>query len=470
MLQDSIKAIQILPKEEQQALRRSVRVDLAGFYTIYMQKETFKPMSAMHIEMFNALQNPDISLMEIMGFRGCAKSTIGALAYPLWAALEHPELYPFIILIYDTAQQASLGIAAIQHELEENAGLKADYGDMKPADNREDWQSKNMVLVNGVRIMAVSRGQKIRGFRHRQHRPKLIIVDDPEDLEWVQSDENRNKTERWFLGEVVPAADARQRKIVLIGNMLHNDSLIARIRRNHLFTVYQYPIVSDDGICLWPEMYPTQKDLETQRDTVRPIAWQREYMLRVAAEEGQDVHEEDIEYYDELPFNDGNHLAHGGDLAISTKESADYTAIVTGEVTYTNKVLEIYVYPHPVIRRMNFHDTIGEMDNIRKSHKMFSEFYVEAVAYQMAAIEEMERRGFSVEAMKPIKDKRSRLRVAARYIKNGTVKFPRTGCEDLLNQLLNFGIEKHDDAVDALVWLILGVVGAGIDEPEVHFI
>jgi hypothetical protein len=38
-------------------------------------------------------------------------------------------------------------------------------------------------------------------------------------------------------------------------------------------------------------------------------------------EEGKDVHPEDIHYYDDPPFDDGNHLAHGVDLAISTKEA-----------------------------------------------------------------------------------------------------------------------------------------------------
>ena len=102
------------------------------------------------------------------------------------------------------------------------------------------------------------------------------------------------------------------------------------------------------------------------------------------------------------------------------------------------------------------------LDNVRKSSVMSSEFFVEAVAYQQAAIEEMERRAFSVEAMHPMKDKRARLRVAARYIKTGVVKFPRHGSEQLLTQLLGFGAEKHDDAVDALVYLILGLVGEGI--------
>jgi hypothetical protein len=38
----------------------------------------------------------------------------------------------------------------------------------------------------------------------------------------------------------------------------------------------------------------------------------------------------------------------------------------------------------------------------------------------------MERRAFAVTPIHPIKDKRARLRVAARYIKTGVVKFPRT--------------------------------------------
>ena len=104
------------------------------------------------------------------------------------------------------------------------------------------------------------------------------------------------------------------------------------------------------------------------------------------------------------------------------------------------------------------------------SYTMSSEFFVEAVAYQQAAIEEMERRAFSVQATHPIKDKRARLRVAARYIKMGVVKFPRAGSEQLMTQLLRFGSEKHDDAVDALVYLILGLVGDGAEEQKLHYV
>lgn len=52
----------------------------------------------------------------------------------------------------------------------------------------------------------------------------------------------------------------------------------------------------------------------------------------------------------------------------------------------------------------------------------------------------------------------------------GIVKFWRHGCEQLLTQLLGFGLAKHDDAVDALVYLILGLVGEEIAPQEVHYV
>ena len=35
----------------------------------------------------------------------------------------------------------------------------------------------NCVLDKGVRILSLSRGQKVRGVKHRQHRPSLVIAD-----------------------------------------------------------------------------------------------------------------------------------------------------------------------------------------------------------------------------------------------------------------------------------------------------
>jgi phage terminase large subunit-like protein len=72
--------------------------------------------------------------------------------------------------------------------------------------------------------------------------------------------------------------------------------------------------------------------------------------------------------------------------------------------------------------------------------------------------------------MHPMKDKRARLYLAVRYIEVGAVKFPGHGCEQFLTQLLGFGGEKHYDAVDALVYSIVELVGEGIAQQEMRYV
>lgn len=467
-------------------IRRAAAKTLKGFCLTYLPHYFPLDLPDYFDELTAALQDHDLKRLEIIGFRGCAKSTTASLALVLWAALEFPQLYPFIIMLADTTAQASINMAAVQHELRENELILRDYGKLKyrkiddprPEPNLEgedDWQKTNCVLENGVRILVRSRGQKVRGLRHRQYRPSLFVADDVEDLDWVRTQENRDKSDRWFRGTVLPSLDEADGRAVVIGNWLHTDGLMARLKNTGLFTVLELPLLREgDGTeferCTWKAKYPSNEAIDAKRQELGDIGFRREMLLQVVPEEGQDVLPEDITYYDDPPFDDGNYLAHGVDLAISTKESADYTAVVSGEVTWPNGRLEIYIQPHPIIRRMTFSDTMTALDNVRHSSVMSSQFFVEAVAYQQAAIEELERRAFAVTPMHPIKDKRARLRVAARYIKNGTVKFPRTGCEQLLTQLLGFGSEKHDDAVDALVYLILGLVGDGIEENRINYV
>lgn len=457
------------------ALRKELRKDFDNFCYIYLSHAFNREPAPFHPEMMASISDPDIPFLEVMGFRGSAKSTIGSWAYPLFAALEQPRLWEFILLISDSNSQASIMIYNLKNELDTNALLKLDYGSINGdyVDDwtleGEDWQKQNMVLSSGVRILARSRGQRVRGLRHKEFRPRLIVVDDPEDLKAINTQELRDKTDRWFTGEVIPAMDAIVKKIVLIGNLLHNDSLIARMSKHRLFKVLAYPLIKE-GVCQWPAMYPTQQALDDTRDLAGFVGWNREYLLQVVPDEGQDVVPDDIQYYDEDPFDDGNYIVRGVDLAISTEQTADYTSVVSGEIAMVEEKATIYVQPNPVIRRMNFRDTMETFDNLRYSTNMSQQWYVEDVQYQRVAIEEMERAAFDVFPVRPTRDKRSRLRVAARYIKNGTVRFPRTGCELLLNQLFGFGIEKHDDAVDALVYMILGAVGEGIAPMKIHYI
>ncbi len=454
-------------------MRRALAKDFRWFCAIYLSHYFKLEPASFHSDLMNTLGDHTKKMLEVIGFRGSAKSTLGSTALILWMSLEHPDLYPFIIPVSDTTTQSKMNMANIKTELDSNWLLRNDYGSIKPTrfeepnpepdlESDEDWQAQNVLLDNGVRILSRSRGQKVRGLRHRQDRPSAIVVDDPEDREWVKQRENRDKTYQWLTGEVLPARDVRRGRVILIGNWLHEDALMGRMKKTGLFEVKEYPLIDGDQLT-WPALFPTQESLDKERQLMGEIAWQREMLMRIVPEEGQIITEKDIRFYDGDASGQLELTGHGVDLAISKKSTADYTTDVVGEVRYDNTQRRYFIYirPRPMNARLNFLEIINHCVAQSKSGGGHV-FFVEDVQFQKAAIEELERNGVGVTAMKPTQDKRARLIIAAPYIKNGTVRFPRVGAEDLLAQLYGFGVESHDDLVDGLSYLIKGLVESGL--------
>jgi predicted phage terminase large subunit-like protein len=450
---------------EDPEMRKAIRKTLKGFCLIYLSHYFYLPPAEFHSEMMDDLNN-SIRFLAIEGFRGSAKSTIAGLGLILYEALEKQE--KFIVPINETDDIARLTIANIRAELQQNELIIQDYGDLiQGSKGTTKFTETNLVLKNGVRIMGRSRGQKIRGLRHRQYRPGLVVIDDPEERERVQKKEYRDKTERWLLGEIMPAIEESKARLIVLGNMLHTDCLMARLKLHPLFEHRSYPLVADDGHVTWLGKYPTKQSLEEQEMKVGRTAWLREYLLKVVPPEGQEVKEEWIQRYKQI---DGQVLnaAVGVDPAISKKETADFTAMVGGVLGEVEGRPKIYVLPNPVNMRLSFHETIQQAKSESAMISFYSlpTFFWEDVAYQKAGIEEAQRQGLPVVPVKVGQDKRARLRAVATFIQNGTVLFPEKGCEDLLAQLLGFGVEDHDDLVDAFVLMVLGLSKQGFGSQE----
>lgn len=453
--------------------RKKAAETLDGFCLVYLPHHFYMTPPDFQPEMMAHAGDHTIQYLLIQGFRGGGKSTVGALGLPLWAALTQSQRYPFIVPIADTATQAGINIANIKTELENNMLIKQDFGNIKgefveawDLEGEEDWQAKNLLLSNGVRILARSRGQKVRGLKHRQYRPRLVPIDDPEDLKWVTTKENRDATEKWLRGEVLPGIDKRSGRVVILANRLHNDALVARLENDDLFTTLKYPVLrpgieSEWERCVWKANFPTPEALAKEKKAAGASGWMREYMLTPVPDEGQEVTEADITYYDSEPVE--TELGISGtalDLAISSKQTADKTAGVSGKTAEIDGHLRIYIQPHPIHGRFDL-NTLKALVQARAAASPLEMFWIEDVAYQKAAILELQRVGLPVEGVPAIGDKRARLKIAATHIKNGTVLFPRHGAEELIQQLLNFGSDEHDDLVDALVYLILELVKAG---------
>lgn len=428
------------------------------YYAHYVKYET----ADFQKEIIHNLEKSATENLYVVAFRGSGKSTMVTTAYPIWAILGKQQK-KFCMIFCQTRIQAKQHMMNIKNELEGNDLLKKDLGPFQ--EESDEWGSYSLVFnKSGARITVASTEQSIRGSRHNEHRPDLIICDDVEDVQSTKTREGRDKTYQWLYGEVIPAGD-RKTRLIIVGNLLHEDSLLMRIKddienKRSRGVFKQYPLLDAEDNCLWLGKYPEAKDIEEQKMSVASeISWQREYLLRIIPSDDQVIYPEWIQFYDELPGT--KHKAYRGtyagvDLAISTKDSADYTAIVSAHVYSRREKMRIYILPNPIKQKLNFPAQVDLMKNFKNTQmpRRQDTLFVESVAYQEALPQMLELNGVEAESVKPKGDKRTRLSLTSTSIKSGIIKFPRHGCEDLIQELVGFGVEKHDDLADAFSLLI----------------
>ena len=437
-------------------------------------------------EIIRLLEINETDSLFVVSFRGSGKSTVITDTYPIWAILGKQQK-KFVIIFCQTQAQAKQHMMNLRRELENNDLLKKDLGPFNEDSN--EWGSQSIVFSNtNARITVASFEQSVRGLRHYEHRPDLIICDDVEDGDSIKTREGRNKTYQWLKGEVIPAG-AQNTRLIVVGNLLHEDSLLMRLKdevENDTIDgkFLYFPLINAKGDCLWPGKYPTKKDIEIEKRKIgNEIIWQREYLLNIIPDDDQVIYPEWIQYYDEIPapieFENGYYsnmeVRIGVDPAISKSNIADYTAMVPGMLYETKDSYRIYILPKIINKRMNFPETVEMCKILNKSYEcdgLSPEFIIEDVAYQKALPQQLEAEGIqNIMTIRPgNQDKRSRLVLTSNLIKTGQVLFPKKGAEELIQQIVHFGVEKHDDLADAFSILVHSVVENKPKVPRLYFI
>lgn len=445
------------------AVRNSFEFFLPVYFNHYMEYKT----ADFHEELFHILSDQTIRMTVIVAFRGSAKSTIITTAYVLWAILGVQQR-KFIVIAGQTEQKARAYLNNIKTELQNNDLLREDLGPFEEERNSLGNATALIIKRLNVKIMITSVSQSVRGARNGPNRPDLIILDDIEDLDSVKTREGRNKTFDWLTGELIPAGDSKRARVIAVGNLLHEDSVLKRLQRKiegnemkSLNPVYrEYPIVDSAGISLWPDKYPTKESVEAERErTMDDIAWHREYLLKIISTTEQVVQPAWLQFYSSLPTQGLSKIVIGIDLAISEKTSADYTAMVVGYVFGYGKNMRIYVQPNPTNARLTFPEQAEHIKALEAVHKQQHHrvmLYIEDVGYQRALVQVLNTSRYNVEGVPTGKtDKGARLRLTTHSIKDGTILFPESGCEELIEQLVGFGKETHDDLADAFAIMVL---------------
>lgn len=429
------------------------------FFHFYFAHYVTYATALFHNEIFNLTQNETLGNFFLVSFRGSGKSSIITTSYPLWAILGKQQK-KFVLILARTQAQAKQYMMSLRNELESNVLLKNDLGPFREISN--EWGSSTLVFSKlNARITAASSEQSIRGMRHNQHRPDLVIGDDVEDIESNKTRESRNKTYEWWTGEVIPIGQTDTR-FVLVGNLLHEDSLLMRIKEGIQQGLLdgilkEYPLIKDDQI-LWPGKYPSMEAIEIQkRKAGNEIAWQREYLLNIVSNEDQPIKREWIQYYDLLPpDNYHSYYATGIDLAISLKDHADYTAMVSAKICGRGENLRICILPNVVNKRMTTQEILEQAKAISASFGR-GKLFIEDNGFQISFVDHLKNKNYLAEGVRSVGDKYGRLASISFLVQSGKVLFPIKGAEVLIQQLLNFGIEKHDDLADAFS-LLLGKI------------
>ncbi len=462
MTNKSINILKLLnesPKKRKELCSRSHLY----FFSWYFRKYCDYKSPDFHKEIFDLTEDISQPLSVITAFRGSGKSTIVNTSFPIWAIIGSPQK-KFIILVGKTQEQAREMLKNVRTELETNMDLRRDLGPFTEV-NESQWNARSLELVNyGAKIMAISMDQSVRGLRYNQHRPDLIICDDLEDLDSVKTQESRDKVCKWFKGELIPMGNENTR-VFVIGNLLHEDSLIKRLESDieegvMTGTYRRYPILDNDRNATWPDRYPDKESIESEKKRIGDErTWKREFELIIVPEEDQIIQPEWINYYEELPdTSDGSYCYVGTyigvDLAVSTASTADYTAMVPVLVYRNVKEKKLYYYVSSAIlnKKMKFPDTFREtstlLDRIGKEKSEVTILF-ESVGTLKGYADIYKLENYIVEEIHVSTDKRSRLSLAAPKVESGQVRFPKKGNDLLINQLIGFGVEKHDDLVDA---------------------
>ena len=160
------------------------------------------------------------------GPRGNAKSTMLALAAPIWYACEPSDDLRYWLIGRGRYSLAERDVDAIRLELESNEAIQEVYGDLRGP----EWNKGCLITSTGVRIEAFGADQNIRGFRWSTPqwgtvRPRVLVLDDLDKD--AASREVRKGLRDWLRGAVRGLSDPRMpMHLLAAGTPIDLDTLI----------------------------------------------------------------------------------------------------------------------------------------------------------------------------------------------------------------------------------------------------
>lgn len=398
--------------------------------------------------------------------RGHAKSTALTHDFGLATALFRVEDY--IVIASATEELAIQHLGDIAMELRDNEEIIRDFQiDSLVTDAKTD------IIVrfkdgHECRFIAKGSGQKMRGIKWRGKRPGLILCDDLEEDEQVESKDRRKKFSRWFNRALVPCL-RRGGKIRVHGTILHEESLLARLMKadNWATRRFKAHLSNDEFVdILWPEMFSEARLRAIRANYINdgdPDGYAQEYL-----NDPRDSTEPYLRREDFLPMSDEDRHAEkrirvGCDFAVSKADQANRTSFTVGG-TRANNVTCI------IDQRVGRWDTaqwIDELFVLQERYNPEAFFVEDGVIWKSispALYREMELRGewLNCFPILPVKDKAVRGRNYQKRMRAGSVRFDKEadwypGFENENLRFTGYSEALLDDQFDSAAILFKGL-------------
>lgn len=264
-------------KAAQKARKAQASLSLDFFCRTYFPHYFAKPSSRLHkyfsqryLDMIQkAFQTGQGDKEANAAPRGNAKSTWGTFGLPLWVAAFRKR--KFALIVSETRSQAESFLSFIKLELETNERLQQDFPELYGEGPK--WTSDQIITRNGVKIQAAGAGQKLRGLRHGNCRPDLVIVDDLENDESVESPDQRKKLENWFFKALMKIGQP-DTVFIVVGTILHYDSLLSRLLVKPGWKGQKFKAVMkwSPAVKLWEEWERIYADISIGKDLAEAAA------------------------------------------------------------------------------------------------------------------------------------------------------------------------------------------------------
>ena len=430
--------------------------------------------------------------------RGEAKSTKVTMEFVLWCVIAELKWYPIIVM--DAFEQAAEMLEAIKAELEANPRLASDFPGAVGAG--KVWRVGVITTASGRKVEAFGSAKKIRGRRHGPHRPDLAVMDDIENDENVNTPSQRDKLQRFVTKGVLnlgPPDDSMD--AILIGTVLHYDSVLARFLKNPLWNrrvfkaIIQWPSRMDlweqfEGLLLQGEtpqageaaamaLYKAQA---AEMDAGSQVSWPAlrplvKLMIK-RAREGHDAfdseQQNDPVSGEDAPFASSlnfwvSHLTewvfYGAcDPSLGKAgASRDPSAIGVGGYNRETGILDV-VYAS--IKKRVPDRIISDIIEAQREWRC-QVWGVESVQFQEFLRTELVKRSaiagvpVPARALMPISDKLLRIEALQPHMKNGLLRL-HSSQTTLIDQLRHFPKADHDDGPDMLCMLWMLAVTGGV--------